>query len=830
MKDILDIGMNKCRRIKKRMIPKQILDKWATAVVPKEAIFLKNKVAGVDQSKILHYEECGYRKDLVLWIAPKDCLRVEFESETKQNHRFILEMESAAKSLGFDYCITGHAGTSDYFNIFNIKGLPLGEDNQNAKLLLFDLLMPKMAKDELDRTNFGWTLSPVIEHEHWKPKYAGAIHKLIRGKNPLDHKNKLPKEILTKLNKAKKWYEGQINDIKISGSWVETFLTEYCTKYELPKGSRHFIIEKNLAAFLLFRKDKDLIKKRYYTMQGRAVDTMRTWEKAILSGKYAKVSPGELAKYIKDHSLNFKVPPIQLDNKYSKEKEEEQPQTSLIIDEEKEIMVEQIFDKVSKFCVYKHTTNEISYVDSYDDFVPIDGQEIVKKAIFLPTEALEYGTDEELDKEIKDFINKWLDIPKDVLQFALWNIKRSWVFDKFHTLNYLRALGDTGQGKSRFLDTLGYLHYKPIATSGATTSAPVFRIIDKWRGTLIIDEADFKKSDESQDIIKIINQGYEKGRNIMRCDQNDAAKISFFDPFCPKILATRRVFYDKAVESRCITQVMTGTTRKDINFNLNDDFFENAQKLRNKLLMWRFRNYFKINPNKDIDTSLKDLEPRVQQIVNSFISLFVNDKKQLETFNKFITNYQENLVDERRDSNEGQIIIALHELIEKGIVDISSKDIIEEGKLIDWKGNQMKPRALSSILKSLGFNKSVPKRLEEGTKRCIPLINEHLEQLFVRYGVTVVTLDTETSENKNKNENQNEKLVGAVPSNSVTTVTSVTEEQVQNDPPEIKFIQTFGKSGCQTQTFVEKWGEAKIQELLKNGDIYEKPAGILMVL
>ena len=57
---------------------------------------------------------------------------------------------------------------------------------------------------------------------------------------------------------------------------------------------------------------------------------------------------------------------------------------------------------------------------------------------------------------------------------------------------------------TRFLDTLGYLHYKPIATSGATTSAPVFRIIDKWKGTLIMDEADFQKSDEAQDIIKII--------------------------------------------------------------------------------------------------------------------------------------------------------------------------------------------------------------------------------------------------------------------------------------------------------------------------------------
>ncbi len=419
--------------------------------------------------------------------------------------------------------------------------------------------------------------------------------------------------------------------------------------------------------------------------------------------------------------------------------------TSLYINESSKIIAEQIFDgEHSKFCVYNsNPTESIRYVYELDIgiiYKPHFGEEIRKEAIFLPTKAEEYGTDEELDKEIKDHIREWLDVPDDVLQFAVWNIKRSWVFERFHTLNYLRALGDTGQGKSRFLDVLGYLHYKPIATSGASTAAPIFRIIDKWRGTLIMDEADFQKSDEAQDIIKIINQGYEKGRHIMRCDKDKGNNVNFFDPFCPKILATRKNFEDKAVESRCITQVMTGTMRKDIKWNLNKDFFKKTLELRNKLLMWRFRNYFKINPDKNPDLDLGELEPRVQQIVGSFCSLFVDNDKQLQQFKEFIKNYQEELIDERRNSFAGNVIEGLHKLIERGEEDISAKDIIEEQDIRNKKGNLISARGLSSTLKSLGFKKPIIKRVSTVTKRCIPINANHLNTLFKRYGVTVVTV------------------------------------------------------------------------------------------
>lgn len=503
--------------------------------------------------------------------------------------------------------------------------------------------------------------------------------------------------------------------------------------------------------------------------------------------------------YMLTHNCEFKKAVESLARKAGLEKEYEQVKqqkgkkgdgediirTSLLIREDLNLFAEQVYaEGRSLFCVYDMKSGQVTYAADILinglKYAPHIGEEIEKKAVLLPSQALDYGTDEELDNRILLFIRKWLDIPDDMRRFSLWNTKRSWVYERFHTLNYLRALGDLGQGKTRYLDTLGSIHYKPILTSGATTAAPVFRIIDKWRGTMVFDEGDFKSTEETDLIVKVLNMGYERGKFIMRCDQNDAELIRFFDPYCPKIIATRKTFQDKAVESRCITQVMSGTSRKDILRNLNDDFKREALEIRNMLLMWRFRNYHAIQPNVEGGFDLGDLEPRVEQIVTSFVSLFSKDAKQMELFKEFIKKHQEELIEERQNSFAGSVVLALHSLLEQKNNCISAWDIIVEGQLTDAKGELLKPRALTSTLKSFGFGKNEIKRVGDKTKRCIPLDQNHLNLLFKRYGVTDVTIVTGTSKHQkqlsDEEKNPENRLDRALrnDSNDSNTVTQAT--------------------------------------------------------
>lgn len=300
--------MAKANQKSRDNLAKQILDKYATFIIRKNAIYVKDGVAGVDQNKGEDYTPDKYKGDEVLWIPPPDCIRVEFEDEPDRNLKYIREMEASVKSFPLEYCISDHGGKSQYLNLLNLKGIPLNEDNKLAKDLLIDALAPQDAKNFIDKTNLGRTLSPVFEHPHWKPKYNGAIHKIIRGKNPLEHENKYPKELLKLLEKSKRTFKKAQIKIKLNNKWVEDFLINYCTEHELSKGNRHFIIEKNLAALIIYRPDREAILDKYLRMQGRKSNTLRTWFNTIIKGRFNEVSPGELVNYIKNNNLPFEIP------------------------------------------------------------------------------------------------------------------------------------------------------------------------------------------------------------------------------------------------------------------------------------------------------------------------------------------------------------------------------------------------------------------------------------------------------------------------------------------------------------------------------------------
>ena len=489
-------------------------------------------------------------------------------------------------------------------------------------------------------------------------------------------------------------------------------------------------------------------------------------------------------------------------------------------------------------------------------YMPIIDEVLSKKVIVLASKPEEYGTDAQLDEDIKTFIYKWLDVPDDYRTFAVWNIKRSWVYERFHTLNYLRALGDTGAGKTRFLDSLGLLHYKPIQTSGAATAAPIFRVIDKWKGTLIMDEADLNKSDETELIIKIINMGFEKGKFVLRCNPNDPADINCFDPFCPKVLATRKPFEDKATESRCMTQVMTGTSRKDIPSNINDAFNKERSILTNKLLLWRFRNYHSINPEIETDLGI-DLDPRVSQIVSSYISLFSSNDEQLELFKEYILKHQEEIIEERKVSFDGQIVETIFNIIEEEggrdnikSIYITNKDIIEKAGLTNYKGDKaMTPRALTPRLKSLGFLKTKQGRVNNIVKRWIPLVNTHLDNMFKRYGLVYRSTDCTAGMGESQFLKYEEKKGNKTPlpptATSGTTGTAVHKEKAELTP----YDQVLFMMDDEFKENPDKWpdkiipieelykrklqgmDEDKYDEIIKSalfkGDLYESSPGFI---
>jgi hypothetical protein len=158
--------------------------------------------------------------------------------------------------------------------------------------------------------------------------------------------------------------------------------------------------------------------------------------------------------------------------------------------------------------------------------------------------------------------------------------------------------------------------------SGGSTVSPLFRIIDDCRGTLVIDEGDFRYSDARADIVKILNNGNAVGFPVLR---SEATPTKEFNPrafvvFGPKIIATRHHFEDPALESRCITEVLSGIPpRPDIPLSLPNSFQAEALELRNRLLSFRFRH---MRAHYDLARWIeKDIEPRVMQVFAPLIAI-----------------------------------------------------------------------------------------------------------------------------------------------------------------------------------------------------------------
>ena len=200
-------------------------------------------------------------------------------------------------------------------------------------------------------------------------------------------------------------------------------------------------------------------------------------------------------------------------------------------------------------------------VDLFRRLVPYSPNNnlIKNEVVLLPSEPEEYGSEESLLREIQSFIHRYVDVSPLFEKIASYYVLFSWVYDGFNELPYLRVRGDPGSGKTRFLLTIGSLCYKPIFASGASTVSPIFRMLDSFHGTLIVDEGDFRFSDEKAEVVKILNNGNVKGFPVLRSEVSGKGRE--FNPrayhvFGPKLVATRGFFDDKALESRFLTEEM----------------------------------------------------------------------------------------------------------------------------------------------------------------------------------------------------------------------------------------------------------------------------------
>jgi hypothetical protein len=257
--------------------------------------------------------------------------------------------------------------------------------------------------------------------------------------------------------------------------------------------------------------------------------------------------------------------------------------------------------------------------------------------ILLPSALGVCPTTEALLARVRGFIHRYVDLSPGFETVAAHYVLLTWCYEMFDALPYLRVRGHYGTGKSRFLLTVGAICFKPIFASGASTVSPLFRLLDRISGTLIIDEADFYASDERAEIVKILNNGNAKGFPVLRTEASPTKEFNptAFNVFGPKVIATRHAFQDEALESRCLTEVLGGhSLRPEIPISLPATFEEEATGLRNQLLSYRFRQLGDAHVNAVEAPS--GLEPRRAQIMGPLLRV-AESSLDRSTLQEFVT-------------------------------------------------------------------------------------------------------------------------------------------------------------------------------------------------
>jgi hypothetical protein len=355
----------------------------------------------------------------------------------------------------------------------------------------------------------------------------------------------------------------------------------------------------------------------------------------------------------------------------------------------------------------------------------------VLPVVTLPTGVEEYGKEEDLIQEIKDIIGQYIDMSPDDLLFSTYYILVSWVFDQIDTICYLRFMGDTGTGKSTALDVIGKLCYKPMMAAGAVTPAPIYRLIRKWGGSLILDEGDMKFSDVESDIVKIFNCGFNRGRSVVRCLMDDPVKMITSQVYGPKVFSTRQSFDDKALESRCLTIQMEATDRL-LPIADGKTFLRRMEHLRNKLLVWRFRKYSTVNGEEAINVPLPAmLEPRMRQIARPFALIFKDNKEVMEQFHLWIIKKQIAITEEKADSPAGRMLHAIFKLAKT-----NGRDYITNAAVIALLSSEfkldIKSPSLTKLMKSLKIVKEI-KHHGTSTERCVVWNIKLMKKLLNNY-------------------------------------------------------------------------------------------------
>jgi hypothetical protein len=170
---------------------------------------------------------------------------------------------------------------------------------------------------------------------------------------------------------------------------------------------------------------------------------------------------------------------------------------------------------------------------------------------------------------------------------ALW-IGLTWVHERaiYSPILFVTS-PERDSGKTTLMGIIGFLTRRSLLSVGISAAA-LYRSIEKWQPSFVIDEAD-KAFIDNADLLQVVNSGWTRGQGVVRCDP-DTNEPRKFSTFCPKAIALKGKQAPDTILSRSIFITLRRRTREEpvAHFDHIDD--REFARQRSQLARWAADN------------------------------------------------------------------------------------------------------------------------------------------------------------------------------------------------------------------------------------------------
>ena len=234
----------------------------------------------------------------------------------------------------------------------------------------------------------------------------------------------------------------------------------------------------------------------------------------------------------------------------------------------------------------------------------------------------------------------------------------SWFPDCFEAIPYLWVVGPLSSGKTKLLRLLWALCRRGLI-AGDLRGASIYKLMDTWAPTLIIDEFELANTTASKDLLRLLRSGSVPGIPTFRNGRP-------FSTYGMKIIASRQPLDDEALLSRGVLISML-PSEADICTLDEVTLRRISSEFQAKLLTFRLTHHsaiknFCVSPN-----IFPGLLPRTQQIARALAAPLLGDAETVSTLHRFLQGRDEEARVGRAMEPEWLVAEALFEICHQGI-------------------------------------------------------------------------------------------------------------------------------------------------------------------